>query len=310
MDTEVRMKINQLKEIFSEQGRQMRRLNKIVPVKGERHAIELSDRSIEMVYYPADRENAPLLIGLHGGGFVFGGAALDDDMWVAVSKALGVNVASLEYRKCPDYRWPAPVEDVFEASCYLKQHATAFGFDPKQMWIMGCSAGANLAATSCIYAKQQGKDLYEYQILMYPCIDLVTHPAQKGNEGSFAPEVLLAFNELYVDPENAKNILASPVFASGEDLEGLPQAIVVVAEKDELQHEGIKYVHMLEKSGVPVSHTMIHNMPHAYLENGFIKDTSGRDLDSWTLECLKNGSMQKACAETLEYLKKEIDKTY
>lgn len=309
MDTELRMKINRLKEIFSEQGRQMRKLNRLLPVKGERHVIELPDRKIDMVYYPADSENAPLLIGLHGGGFVFGGSAMDDDMWMAVSRTLDVNVASLDYRKCPDHRWPEPVKDVFEASCCLKQHASEFGVCPDHMWVMGCSAGANLAAAACIYAKQQGKALFEYQILIYPCIDLVTPPAEKGKEGSFAPEVLLAFNELYVDREHAKNILASPVFASKEDLAGLPRAIVVVAQKDELQHEGIKYVHMLEAAGVPVSHTMMEHMPHAYLENGYIKDTTGRDLDPWTLQCLEDGSMQQACARTLEYLKREIKKT-
>lgn len=307
MDTKTRIVIDKIKADFSAQGRQMRQLNKIVPIKGERHVIPLSGRDIEMAYYPGEHENAPLVIGLHGGGFVFGGSALDDDMWMAVSKELGVNVASLDYRKCPDYRWPAPVEDVYECACYLKEHCDEFGFDPEQIAVMGCSAGANLAATACIYAKQQGKDLYKYQLLIYPCVDLVTPPSEKGGEGSFASEVLIAFNELYVDTENGKNPLASPVFATKEELEDLPQALVVVAEKDELQHEGVKYAQMLAEAGVSVKQTLIKNMPHAFLENGYLKSTEGRDLDEWTLKCMADGTMQAACKETLEFLKTNIE---
>ena len=304
MEADLRIKIDRVKEEFSNQGRQMRALNKIVPITGERHAIPLKDRQVDIAYYRSSSKNAPLIIGLHGGGFVFGGSALDDGMWQAVSRALDVNVASIEYRKCPDYRWPAPVEDVYECACYLKEHGAEFGFDPDQMSVMGFSAGANLAATACIYAKQQGKDLYKQQLLIYPCIDLVTNPAEKGGEGSFDPAVLLAFNELYVDETDAKNPLASPVFATKEELTGLPRAIVVVAQKDELQNEGMKYVQMLREAGVDVVHTMIENMPHAYFENGYLASTEGRDLDPWTLKCLSDGSMQAACEETLGFLKK------
>ncbi|MBQ8662935.1 MAG: alpha/beta hydrolase [Eubacterium sp.] len=303
MDNKLRIMIDKIKEDFAAQGTMMRKLNKIVPIKGERHIINLPDRDIDMAYYRAESEGAPLIIGLHGGGFVFGGSALDDDMWLAVSEALDVNVASLDYRKCPDYRWPAPVEDVFECACYLKEHAEEFGFDPADMSVMGFSAGANLAATACIYAKRQGKDLYKRQYLMYPCIDLATDPADKGEEGSFEPAVLMAFNEMYIDAENAKNILASPVFATQEELAGLPEAIVVLAEKDELKHEGGKYVQMLNDADVPVSYTTIEDMPHAYFENGYLKSTEGRDLDPWTLECLENGTMKAACEMTLQFIK-------
>lgn len=304
MDTKTRMIIDKIKEDFSAQGRQMRQLNKIVPIKGERHVISLPGRDVDMAYYPADVRNAPLIIGLHGGGYVFGGSALDDDMWIAVCKELGVNVASLDYRKCPDYRWPAPVEDVYESACYLREHSEEFGFDPEQISVMGCSAGGNLAASACIYAKQKGEDLFKYQLLIYPNVDLVTHPSEKGSEGSFPAEVLLAFNELYAGHADAKNPLVSPLFATKEMLERLPQALIVVAEKDELQHEGMKYAQKLTDAGVPVETTLIAGMPHAFFENGYLKSTEGRDLDETTVKCLADGTMQAACADTLEFLKK------
>lgn len=302
MDAELRIQIDQIKEEFSKQGRMMRQLNKMVPITGERRQIQFTDRTIDVAYYKATRENAPLLIGLHGGGFVFGGSALDDDMWVAVSQALDVNVASIDYRKCPDYRWPDPVKDVVDCACFLRNHADVYGFDPEHISVLGCSAGANLATAACIYADEIGLDLFERQILIYPCVDLVTYPWDKGSEGSFPPAVLIAFNELYVDEKDAKNILASPIFANTEDLSGLPEAIVVLAEKDELKHEGGKYIQLLNDAEVPVSYTTIEDMPHAFFENGFLKSTEGRDLDPYTLQCLADGSMKAACELVLQFL--------
>lgn len=303
MDSKTRKIVDHLKEEFSKQGRIMRQLNKMVPIKGERHVLSLEGRDIDMAFYPAKSEHAPLIVGMHGGGFVFGGSALDDDMWMAVSETLDVNVASIEYRKCPDYRWPDPVEDVFDSACYLKEHAEEFGFDSEHISVMGCSAGANLAATVCIMAKQKGVDLFDYQLLIYPFLDMVTPPTEKGNEGCFEPEGLLAFNELYTEESDRTNVLASPVFATKEELEDLPEAIIVFAEKDELKYEGMKYAQMLAEAGVKVSHTLIEDMPHAFFENGYIKDTRGRNLDPVTLKAWEDGTMLKACEGTLAFLK-------
>lgn len=307
MDTKTRAIVNHLKEEFSKQGKMMRQINKMVPIQGERRVIPLAGRNIDVAYYPVEKEHAPLLIGLHGGGFVFGGAALDDAMWVAIRDALDVNVISLEYRKCPDYCWPAPVDDVYECACYLKEHADEYGFDPEQMSVIGFSAGANLAATACLKAKQMGMDLYKYQLLIYPFLDMVTPPNEKGDEGCFEPEGLVAFNELYTKGEDRSNVLASPVIATKEELEGLPEAVIVLAERDELQHEGRKYAKMLEDAGVKVSMTTINDMPHAYFENGYIKDVSNRnDLNDWTLKCLEDGTMQQACVKTLDFIKQAL----
>ena len=303
MDSKTRKIVDHLKEEFSKQGRIMRQLNKMVPIKGERHVLSLEGRDIDMTFYPAKSEHAPLIVGMHGGGFVFGGSALDDDMWMAVSETLDVNVASIEYRKCPDYRWPDPVEDVFDSACYLKEHAEEFGFDSEHISVMGCSAGANLAATACIMAKQKGVDLFDYQLLIYPFLDMVTPPTEKGNEGCFEPEGLLAFNELYTEESDRTNVLASPVFATKEELEDLPEAIIVFAEKDELKYEGMKYAQMLTDAGVKVACTLIEEMPHAFFENGYIKDTRGRNLDPVTLKAWEDGTMMKACEGTLAFLK-------
>ena len=86
-----------------EQAAKMRKINRIVPVSGERHDLPLAGREINIVYFKAEKKNAPLVLGFHGGGFLFGGNALNDAMWSAVRDAFGVNVASVDYRKSPDF---------------------------------------------------------------------------------------------------------------------------------------------------------------------------------------------------------------
>ena len=60
---------------------------------------------------------------------------------------------------------------------------------------MGCSAGANLAASVCLYANQQKNHLFQRQILMYPFLDSATDPDSKG-KGSLEGPIMYVFNEL------------------------------------------------------------------------------------------------------------------
>lgn len=118
MDEAMRNMVETMKEEILGSIGEMRTANKMVPVSGKRYGLPLPGREINMVYYPARRQNAPLILGFHGGGFLFGGCALDDAMWKAMRDRLDVNIASIDYRKTPEYRYPAPVEDAYDSAVY------------------------------------------------------------------------------------------------------------------------------------------------------------------------------------------------
>ena len=101
--------IEQVKEAVCKEAAEMRRINKIVPVTGKRLQITQPDRQIDVVFYPSEKEHAPLILGFHGGGFLFGGCAMNDAMWSETGAQLGAAVASVEYRKSPDYQWREPL---------------------------------------------------------------------------------------------------------------------------------------------------------------------------------------------------------
>ena len=111
----------QLKHQVIEEAKEMRRINRVIPVTGKRYDLDVGDRKINVVFYPASRKNAPLLLGFHGGGFLFGGNAMDDVMWSAIRDRLDMNVASVEYRKSPDYQYQAALDDAYDAAVYSRE---------------------------------------------------------------------------------------------------------------------------------------------------------------------------------------------
>ena len=299
--------IEQVKEAVCKEAAEMNRLNKIVPVTGKRMQISMPDRQIDVVFYPAEKENAPLILGFHGGGFLFGGCAMNDAMWSETGEQLGASVASVEYRKSPDYQWREALADAYDAAVYFEEHAEEYGIDKNDISVMGCSAGANLAASVCLYAKQQGKNLFQRQILMYPFLDCATDPDSKG-KGSLEGPIMYVFNELHCKPEEAVLSLVSPVLAEKEELEELPRAIICYADQDNLKAEGQKYAKMLRNAGVGVDDMLTIGMPHGFYESGFGKISDGEMefLGDDVKEMIRNGKIAQASQECLEFIKEHF----
>lgn len=285
----------------------MRKLNSVIPVTGERCSLPAKGREIPIVYYKAEKPDAPLILGFHGGGFLFGGCALNDAMWSAVSEELSCSVASIDYRKSPDYMYMDAIEDAIEAAQYLKDHAQEFGHNGN-VSVMGCSAGANVAAAACLYAKSKGLIQFDRQILLYPFLDLDTDPAAKG-PGSLDGPIMQVFNEMHCLPEETKNPLVSPVFAQNHELEGLPAAIIVLADNDNLRPEGQTYAHMLSQAGVSVALTVSDGMPHGFFESGFgeISDAEMDFLGEDVRILVRNGVVHEKSVAALQYIKEHWD---
>lgn len=296
--------LDKIKSAMIDEAKKMREANKIISVSGERLTIRFADREISIIYYPTEEPKAPLLIGFHGGGFLFGGNALNDEMWNAIRKELHVNVASVEYRKSPEFQWKSSIFDAYDSAVYLKEHAEELNFDPENISVFGASAGANLAAAVCIYAKQKNNQMFKNQILFYPFLDLATDPAEKG-KGSMDGPMLYVFNELRCMPNERHLALVSPVFADLKLLEGMPHAIICCAEDDCLKQEGLRYAEMLRDAGVEVEDMVADNMPHGYFETGFgeVKEEENQFLGEKVLKMVRDGTIAQVSMESLVFVK-------
>ena len=302
---------NEIKEVlpaYLKTARMIAFANNLVGTKGERIKLPLKGRDINAVYYRAESDNAPLIAGFHGGGFLFGGCALDDLMWDAVRNALDVNIISVGYRKSPEYKWDISVNDCYESTLYLSEHAEEFGFDCKHISVMGQSAGGNLAACVAMKCNKNRAFKLDNQILLYPFLDLSRDSDSKG-PGSFSGIICYVMDYLHVDKKDTRKPFVSPVYARKSMLQGGPKAVMVFCGLDNLRFEAMRFEKKLAACGVDTAALTLDDMPHSYFEVGFKKrltDLAIEVLGPNGAEMFESGACRKAAEDTLKFLKKEF----
>jgi acetyl esterase len=214
------------------------------------------------IYWPSRSEPLPAVIIYHGGGFVFGGIESYDPLARRLCNALGAVVINVGYRLAPEDPYPAAPEDCFAAYRWVRSTAKDLGVDPERIAVLGDSAGANLSSVVCLMSRDRGIPLPACQVLLCPTVD--PHFTESTHDRELTPpggrdwwwkEYLgLAFDrpEAYATPLRA------------EDLSGLPPALVITAEYDELRDEGNAYADALHAAGVEVEHECYAGQWHVF----------------------------------------------
>ena len=193
-------------------------------------------------YRPEREGPLPVVVYLHGGGWIMGTLDSYDSLLRALANASGASVAGVEYRLAPEHRYPAALDDSLAAIRWA-----AANVDPR-LAVIGDSAGGNLAAV----AARRLRDRIRYQVLVYPVIDAVfdTPSYVDFNEGhGLSAASMQRFWRLYLDGSDATDPDAAPLHAT--DLAGVAPAYVLTAEEDVLRDEGEAYAEALRKAGVP-----------------------------------------------------------
>ena len=199
-----------------------------------------------------DAEGAPLLVFLHGGGFVFGDLDTHDAPCRVLCRHGGMHVLAVEYRLAPEHPFPAAVDDARAALRWAQQHAAELGADPARVGIGGDSAGANLSAAVTILAAHDGGPAPTCQMLVYPAVDRTRpYPSiELFADGFFLTRASIAwFHRQYSGEPGAhdRDPRLGPLHA--ETLAGLPPALVVTAGFDPLRDEGEAYAAALQAHG-------------------------------------------------------------
>jgi acetyl esterase len=211
----------------------------------------------------------PLVLYIHGGGFVLGMLRMGDWMCGNVAAQVGAVVVSVDYRLAPLHPFPAAVEDCYAALTWAAANAAELGAQGP-IAVMGESAGGNLSAVVSLAARDRGGPAIAHQALLYPATDmsesgtsLAAARASKQPAFVYADEIE-AYHRMYLSSdEDAKNPLASPILAPS--LAGLPPALVLVGEHDPLRRDAARYAEKMRAAGVPVRYTEYVGMPHGFL---------------------------------------------
>jgi acetyl esterase len=222
----------------------------------------------------------PLLVFLHGGGFVIGDLETHDATCRLLARHSGAHVLAIDYRLAPEHPFPAPVEDAVAAVRWALANAAALGADPERVAVGGDSAGGNLAAVSCLELAREDGPRPAAQLLLYPTVEA---GRQGGSLDDFAEGFFLTkaqmewFAAQYVpagtDPDDPR---LSPLKAP--DLSGLPPALVLTAGFDPLRDEGEDYAHALRAAGVPVLLRRFPGLVHGFGNMTSVSRTSREAL--------------------------------
>ena len=223
------------------------------------------------VYVPAgaaEGESLPVLVWIHGGGWVIGDVDTSDSTVRTLANAAGAVVVSVDYRLAPEHPFPAGLEDALAAVRWAADNAASFGGDGTRLAVGGDSAGGNLSAVVAQQLRDTGPAI-GFQLLVYPATDLnMGHPSIDENaEGYFlTKETMLWFRDHYLGPDESKrdDPRVSPILADDAALTGLPPALVITAEFDPLRDEGEAYGKRLELAGVDTTVTRYDGMIHGF----------------------------------------------
>ena len=210
-----------------------------------------------LVFNPSHSKNLPILINYHGGGFISPLIpGLEYSLWQD-AKTYGVIVFAVDYRVAPENKFPAAVNDSYNAFKWIAEHGSEFGGDTNRIALLGISAGANLAAVVTQKAKKDGiVDKIKLQILNGLPADcspenMESSVSYKENATGYwqTKDACYFAIELYA-PGQYANPQVSPLLT--ENFKNLPSAVIINAEFDPLRDDGILYANKLRKSGVKV----------------------------------------------------------
>lgn len=196
---------------------------------------------------------APIFFDLHGGGFILGSADMDQAFNLELSRRVGCKIISIDYAKAPEFPYPAAVNQVYAVVKHVFERAATYAVEREKMAIGGHSSGGNLSTVTCMQAQKAGQFQFACQVLDYPPLDLATSPFAKPQpKGCIPPAMASVFDACYIEPTQARDPHVSPVYATLDDLRGLPPALLLLAGRDSLHDEGMKYCDMLKTAGVVV----------------------------------------------------------
>jgi acetyl esterase len=240
-----------------------------------------------LVVTPIGETPMPVLVWIHGGGWVVGSPEESASTAKDLAAAAGCIVVSVDYRLAPEHPAPAAFEDCVITTAWLLDHAAEIGGDPQRIAVGGDSAGGHLAAQ---VALQFGKRL-RYQVLVYPVTDLTLSSAsiEENAEGYLLTKAAMQWfvhhylNNSGLTPEDP---LVSPLHAADATLASAPAAFVITAEFDPLRDEGEAYAERLRAVGVDVTQRRFDGQIHAfYGMSMMIPD--GADAISHTADLLR-----------------------
>lgn len=204
----------------------------------------------------------PIVLYLHGGGYVFGSPRTHRNLISRISHVSGLPTLALDYRLPPVATLPAPIEDALAAYRALLDEGRA----PERIVIAGDSAGGNLALALALHAVESGLPRPAALVLLSPWTDLSLSGASFATNAlhdPFLPPIALRrAARVALDGANPTDWRSSPVFAPDELLRQLPPTLIQVGSTELLLDDATRTAQRIADAGVAVELQTFERQPH------------------------------------------------
>jgi acetyl esterase len=261
-------------------------------VQSDESNVEIPDVNEEWVTVPAPagdvrvrivtppdsgNESLPVIIYIHGAGWVFGNAHTHDRLVRELATKANAAVVFPDYSLSPEARYPVAIEQNYATVQWVKSHGSEHGLDAARIAVAGDSVGGNMAAALTLQAKERKDVAITAQVLFYPVTDASfdTPSYHQFAEGYFLRRdgMQWFWDQYTTDPAERAQITASPLRATTEQLAGLPKALVITGEADVLRDEGEAYAAKLRQAGVDVTAVRYQGIIHDFVMLNALRGT-------------------------------------
>ena len=230
---------------------------------------------------PADSSGPlPVIVYVHGAGWVFGDAATHDRLVRELAVGAQAAVVFPEYDRSPEAAYPTAVEQSYAVAKWVRTDGESRRLDPERLVVAGDSVGGNMAIALTLLAKGRRLPIAG-QLLFYPVTNAAfdTDSYEQFATGYFLQRdgMRWFWDQYTTDADQRAEITASPLRATTEQLAGLPEALVITAEADVLRDEGEAYAAKLRAAGVPVTATRYLGVIHDFVMLNALRETRGAE---------------------------------
>jgi acetyl esterase len=201
------------------------------------------------------KEALPVIIYIHGAGWVLGGWQTHDRLCLELANRAQAVLVFVNYSLSPEAKYPVAIEESYIVAKWVEENAKSISVDASRMAVAGDSVGGNMSIALAMMCKELNGPKLVFQCLFYPVTDAnfeTNSYKQFGEHHFLTTKAMKWFWNQYVEDSKRNEPKVSPLKATKEQLQGLPPALVITAEHDVLRDEGEAFAHKLSNAGVTV----------------------------------------------------------
>ena len=214
------------------------------------------------------KPGAPVFIFIHGGGWVLGDYPTHRRLVRDLVVQSGAVAVFPDYTPSPEAQYPVAINQIYAVLKWVAEKGEVIGVDGGNLAVVGNSVGGNMTASVVLMAKEKRGPAIKLQVMLWPVTDANFETGsykEFGEERFLTKNMMIWFWDNYLPDKNIrKEIYASPLQASLEQLKGLPPALIQTAGNDVLRDEGEAYAGKLNEAGVKVTLTRYGGLIHDY----------------------------------------------